>query len=128
MSDNGTEQHVLSFNTLDQQGVKFKIDGNEYETVPPETYGGRQIARIKRHTKVVERFGESLQKDDYDVSDEEIDKYEDAVRQIGQMIAPDVPPDDFLRLGDMQIQRLIGAFMDEVRGTSDSVTPSTSET
>jgi len=126
MTENGTS-NILNFNTLEPEGLKFKIDGETYETLPPETYGGRQIARIKRHTKVVQQFGENLQKDDYDVTDEEIDNYEQAVRDIGQMIAPDVPTDVFMRLGDMQIQRLVGAFMDEVRGSSESVTASTSE-
>lgn len=121
-----SQENILNFNTLEQEGLKFKIDGNEYETVPAETYGGRQIARIKKHTKVVERFGEKLQSDD-EISDEEIDKYEEAVRAIGQMIAPDVPDETFMRLGDMQIQRLVGAFMEEVRGPSESPMTSTSE-
>lgn len=117
----GSENHILDFNTLEQEGLKFAIDGKEYETLPPESYGGRQIARIKRHTKVVERFGERLQSDDdEDITEEEIDRYEEAVQAIGQMIAPDVPKEDFLRLGDMQVQRLVGFFMDAVRGPSPS--------
>jgi hypothetical protein len=124
IEQNGTSD-VLSFNTLEQEGLKFKIDGETYQTVPAETYGGRQIARIKRHTKVVERFGENLQRDDYDISDEEIDEYENAVREIGRMIAPDVPDDAFMRLGDMQIQRLVGAFMGEVRGERPSESATT---
>src|SRR5690625_2367187 len=119
---NGTEHNILNFNTLEQEGLKFKIDGVEYATVPAESYGGRQIARIKRHTKIVEKFGTNLQKDDYDISDEEIDEYEEAVQAIGRMIAPDVPAEVFMRLGDMQIQRLVGAFMNEVRGPSESPT------
>lgn len=123
------ESHILDFNTLEQEGLKFKIDGTEYETLPPESYGGRQIARIKRHTKVVERFGQRLQSDDdEDITDDEIDDYEEAVQAIGQMIAPDVPKEKFLQLGDMQIQRLISFFMDAVRGDSPSEsTESTSE-